>query len=151
MEIVLKISDKSIIKRNARIYCAFLFLPVGLLVWASINNWFSTDASSNEMIAYAVIGVIHLAFMLYNRKLHINEKVMLQKDGIITQQFNLIPFSEIVNYSPKKFNKWTDTISISIRSGQEVAFTKVKEKTNENTIDFIAFGNHLKERVSLES
>lgn len=100
MEITLKVANKTLIKKNLRIYFGILFLVVGLLVWATVAAWFTKDDTTNKIIAYSIFGIIHFGFIIYNLRFSIKEKVIVVKDGIQTEQFNFIPYSDIVSYTP---------------------------------------------------
>ncbi len=151
MNINLKVANQSLVKRNFRIYVGTLLPLVLILVWASVSEWFSSDSATNKIIAYSIIGCSQLGFWLYNRQFTLREKIVVTTDGIITEQFNTIPFREITNYSPTEFTRWTDTITIRTTDGQEVAFTRIKEKNTDNTIDFIEFGTLIKENCPLKN
>jgi hypothetical protein len=151
MKINLKVANLSLIKKKHRIYFGFFLLFVGLMIWSTIEEWFTADPLTNKIIAYSSIGIVHFSFIFYAKTFHILETVNVLKDGIQTEQFHTIPFTEIVSYTPFVFTKWTHTINIRLHSGQEIAFTRVKNLKNDNTVDFMAFGNIIKENSSVKN
>jgi hypothetical protein len=148
MEIGLKISNQTLIKKTFGIYSFILIVIVGVLVWGSVSEWFSNDQATNRIIAFSILGITQIGFMVYLKKFHIAEKVQVMKDGISTQQFNFIPFADIEKYSPKEFTKWTDTMSIRHTSGPEIAFTRLKKEKRRSETEFIEFCNMIKENAT---
>ena len=79
---------------------------------------------------------------------NIEEEILVKTDGVLTTQFDFIPFEDIANYSPAHFTKHTDTISILQRSsGKEIAFTRLSREKRKSEDEFINFGNRIKENA----